>query len=211
MIILSDCAYHLWVLCKPWTEQAGGWIPFCIKRLRTLNSYQIFKIKNLKLKTYSGCCPFKGLSNDTTLRQIQSGRTVPLTHQKRQDILGLIILLISPMPQLRSLDIWGGGGCYVQVNGNSQKFGQITQKKAKKSLRLDKFTAEFLARFIQRSYLERAVKEPNFLKVLFSSLCLILLRTGESCSHSNPNFFTEKMVTTHNWFNCVKNEKCYVN
>jgi hypothetical protein len=27
-------------------EQAGGWIPFCMKRLRTLNSYQIFKIKN---------------------------------------------------------------------------------------------------------------------------------------------------------------------
>jgi hypothetical protein len=23
-----------------------GWIPFCMKRLRTLNSYQIFKIKN---------------------------------------------------------------------------------------------------------------------------------------------------------------------
>jgi hypothetical protein len=26
--------------------QAGGWIKFCLKRLRTLNSYQIFKIKN---------------------------------------------------------------------------------------------------------------------------------------------------------------------
>jgi len=49
-----------------------------MERLRTLNSYQIFKIKNKKLKTYSGSCPFKGLSNDTTLMQIQSGRTVPL-------------------------------------------------------------------------------------------------------------------------------------
>jgi hypothetical protein len=49
-----------------------------MERLRTLNSYQIFKIKNKKLKTYSGRCPFKGLSNDTTLMQIQSGRTVPL-------------------------------------------------------------------------------------------------------------------------------------
>ncbi len=45
---------------------------------KKLNSYQIFKIKNKKLKTYSGWCPFKGLSNDTTLMQIQSGRTVPL-------------------------------------------------------------------------------------------------------------------------------------
>jgi hypothetical protein len=70
------------ILCKPWTEQAGGWIPFCMKRLRTLNSYQIFKIKNRKLKTYSGWCPFKELSNDTTLMQIQSGPTVPLKIQK---------------------------------------------------------------------------------------------------------------------------------
>ncbi len=54
------------------------WRPFCMERLRTLNSSQIFKIKNKKLKTYSGWCTFKGLSNDTTLMQIQSGRTVPL-------------------------------------------------------------------------------------------------------------------------------------
>jgi hypothetical protein len=26
-------------------QQAGGWIHFCMKRLRTLNSSQIFKIK----------------------------------------------------------------------------------------------------------------------------------------------------------------------
>ncbi len=38
--------------------------------------YSRSKIK--KLKTYGGWCPFKGLSNDTTLMQIQSGRTVPL-------------------------------------------------------------------------------------------------------------------------------------
>ncbi len=43
--------------CKPWSKQAGGWIHFCMKRLRTLNSYQIFKIKNKKQKTYSGWCP----------------------------------------------------------------------------------------------------------------------------------------------------------
>ncbi len=43
------------------------WIRFCMKRLRTLKSYKIFKSENKKLKTYSGWCPFKWLSNDTTL------------------------------------------------------------------------------------------------------------------------------------------------
>jgi hypothetical protein len=50
-----------------------------MKRLRTLNSYQILKIKNKKYKTHSGWYPFQGLYNGTTLMQIQSGRTVPLT------------------------------------------------------------------------------------------------------------------------------------
>ncbi len=36
--------------CKPWSKQAGSWINLCMKRLRTLNSYQIFNIKNKKFK-----------------------------------------------------------------------------------------------------------------------------------------------------------------
>jgi hypothetical protein len=36
------------------SQQAGGWIRFCMKRLKTLNSSQIFKIKNKNKKTYSG-------------------------------------------------------------------------------------------------------------------------------------------------------------
>ncbi len=36
------------------TEQAGDWIHFCMERLRTLNSYKIFKIKTKKLKTCRG-------------------------------------------------------------------------------------------------------------------------------------------------------------
>ena len=64
--------------CNPWTEQAGGWVQFCMKRLRTLKLFQIFSTEIKKSKTYSGWCPFKGLSNGTTLIQIQSGRTVPL-------------------------------------------------------------------------------------------------------------------------------------
>ncbi len=51
---------------------------FCIKRVRTLNSYQLFKIKNKKYKIHSDWCPFQGLSSGTTLVQIQSDRTVPL-------------------------------------------------------------------------------------------------------------------------------------
>ncbi len=39
-------------------------------------SLQTFKSEIKISKTYSGWCPFQGLSNDTTLMQIQSGRTV---------------------------------------------------------------------------------------------------------------------------------------
>ncbi len=59
-------------------KRAGGWVQFCMKRLRTLKLFQIFSTEIKKSKTYSGWCPFKGLSNGTTLMQIQSGRTVPL-------------------------------------------------------------------------------------------------------------------------------------
>ena len=52
---------------KPWTEQAGDWVEFCMKRLRTLKSFKIFKSEIKKSKTYSGWCPFQGLFNDTTL------------------------------------------------------------------------------------------------------------------------------------------------
>ncbi len=38
------------VTCKPWSKQEGGWIHFCMKQLRTLNSYQILNIKNKKIK-----------------------------------------------------------------------------------------------------------------------------------------------------------------
>jgi hypothetical protein len=51
---------------------------FCMKWLRTLNSFQISQIKIKKSKTFCIWCPFPGLSNGTTLMQIQSGWTVPL-------------------------------------------------------------------------------------------------------------------------------------
>jgi hypothetical protein len=35
-------------------RMAGGWIPFCMKRLRTLKSFQIFKSEIKKSKTYGG-------------------------------------------------------------------------------------------------------------------------------------------------------------
>jgi hypothetical protein len=61
-------------------QQAGGWIHFCMKRLRTLKSSQIFK---RKLKNYF----FKGQSNDSTLMPIQSGRTVPLSFSRIKNYL----------------------------------------------------------------------------------------------------------------------------
>jgi hypothetical protein len=44
---------------------------------RAVKSFQIFKTKSEKSKRYSGWWLFKGLSNYTTLMQIQSGWTVP--------------------------------------------------------------------------------------------------------------------------------------
>ncbi len=64
--------------CKPWTEQAGGLEAFLYGAAQNFELLSNNKIKNKKFKTYSGWCPFKGVSNDTTLMQIQSGRTVPL-------------------------------------------------------------------------------------------------------------------------------------
>jgi hypothetical protein len=55
-----------------------------MKRLRTWKLFQIFSIEIKKSKTYSGLCPFQGLSNGTTLMQIQSGRMVPLSYSVRQ-------------------------------------------------------------------------------------------------------------------------------
>ncbi len=78
-----------------------------MERLRTLNSYQIFKTKNKKFKKYSGWCHFKGLSNDTTLMQIQSGRTVPLSqtwrHPQPQTLRPPTTQNLPPQPQTRPL------------------------------------------------------------------------------------------------------------
>ncbi len=65
--------------CKPWTEQAGGLEAFfhgAAQNFEVVLNIQDKKWK--KLKTYRGWCPLKGLSYDTTLMHIQSGRTVPL-------------------------------------------------------------------------------------------------------------------------------------
>ncbi len=38
-------------------QQAGGWIHFCMKGLRNLKSFQIFKTEITKSKTYCSRCP----------------------------------------------------------------------------------------------------------------------------------------------------------
>jgi hypothetical protein len=68
-----------WAHANREPNKQEDWIQFCMKRLMTLKYLKIFKREIKKLKTFSGWCPFKGLSNDTILMQIQSGRTVPLT------------------------------------------------------------------------------------------------------------------------------------
>ncbi len=59
--------------CEPNKQEVGF-----IFEWRGSELWTLIKYSRPKIKTYSGWCPFKGLSNDTTLMQIQSGRTVPL-------------------------------------------------------------------------------------------------------------------------------------
>ncbi len=64
------------------SRRIGGHFAWSGSELWSCFKYSRSKIK--KLKTYSGWCPFKGLSNDTTLMQIQSDRTVPLRSSRPQ-------------------------------------------------------------------------------------------------------------------------------
>jgi hypothetical protein len=48
---------------------------FCLKA-QNLEVFSNIQDQNLKIKTYSDWCPYQGLSNGTTLMQIQSGQTV---------------------------------------------------------------------------------------------------------------------------------------
>jgi hypothetical protein len=68
----------VWAHANRDPNKQEDWVQFCMELLRTLKSFKIFKSEIKKFKTCSGWCPFKGLSNDTTLMQIQSGWTVPL-------------------------------------------------------------------------------------------------------------------------------------
>ncbi len=69
--------------CKPWSEQARG-LDSILQSAQAFEVFQNIQEWNKKFKTYSGWCPFKGLSNDATLMQIQSGRTVPLKEPRNR-------------------------------------------------------------------------------------------------------------------------------
>jgi hypothetical protein len=51
-------------------EQVRGWIHFCMKRLKTLKSFQIFKKEIKKSKPIAVDVFFKAYPNGTTLMQI---------------------------------------------------------------------------------------------------------------------------------------------
>ncbi len=75
----KDCGLST---CKPWTEQARGLEAFLHESAQNFEVIsQKLKTNIKKWKTYSGWCPFPGLSNGTTLMQIQSGQTVPLKQE----------------------------------------------------------------------------------------------------------------------------------
>ncbi len=90
-----QCASHLWSTVqrkRSWFEHMQNMIP----KSRKLDSFlheaaQNFKysIFNKKIKkTFSGLCPFQGLSSGTTLMRIQSGRTVPLKEPVYLSVVG---------------------------------------------------------------------------------------------------------------------------
>ncbi len=54
--------------CKLWTKQTGGWIHFFMKRLRTLNWTEIFKIKNKNKKPLAVDVLFKTYHSHAPLR-----------------------------------------------------------------------------------------------------------------------------------------------
>ncbi len=74
--------------CKLWSEQAGELEAFLHDAAQNLEVVSNIQHWYEKIKTFSGWCPFKGLSNGTTLMQIQSGRTVPLKVHKREKFFG---------------------------------------------------------------------------------------------------------------------------
>ncbi len=74
---IAVCVHLTRLVCR---RSIGGFEVFLNKRLRTLNFFQIFKIKIQKYKTYKGWCTFQGLSIGISLRLIKFGRIVPLTH-----------------------------------------------------------------------------------------------------------------------------------
>jgi hypothetical protein len=100
--------------CKPWTEEAGGLEAFlhgAAQNFELLSNIQ--DKKNKKLKTYSGWCPFKGLSNDTTLMQIQSGRTVPLSYIIVEEKIVSLSIYHCGLPSHTSLPYLLGNILYV--------------------------------------------------------------------------------------------------
>jgi hypothetical protein len=70
---LGLCPYKLW------SEQAGGWIIFIWSGLELWSLFEYSKPKLKNQPTVKRLMTFYSLSNGTTLMQIQSGQTVPLS------------------------------------------------------------------------------------------------------------------------------------
>ncbi len=105
----KDCG--LWPY-NPWSQQVGGLDAFMYEATQNFKVFLKFKIK-IKKKTFSGWCPFPGLSNSTTLMQIQSGRKVPLNIEMRYcQILYVIALNVNTATVLGSIPASSDTGEY---------------------------------------------------------------------------------------------------
>ncbi len=91
LYFVLDCRMLEFFTHELWSKEWFEHMQIVIQTSRWLDSFlheaaQSFallsNIQDQKLKTYSDSCPFQGLSNGTTLMQIQSGRTVPFGQSK---------------------------------------------------------------------------------------------------------------------------------
>ncbi len=93
---------------KPWSEQAGGLEAFLYLAAQNFELQYLQKLitQIKKSEIYSGWYPFRGLSNGTTLIQIQSGQTVHLIFQMINSFFPSRVLASQSIRPLVSLANW---------------------------------------------------------------------------------------------------------
>ncbi len=161
-----------------------------MKQLRTLKSYQNFKIKIKKLKTYSGWCPFPCLSNGTTLMQIQSDRTAPVTWNKfccRINWLNAKSITFSLARNEKMVEVGDDPLCIIVRVLDHRPAINKNHKNHWPTSKLDRRSSIFSVRFCKK----RATKEKNIFVIIF----MIIIRNHPT--KFLKLYFIPKFLNTH--------------